>query len=215
MHFITKPRHEPTSSRIHGLINHFPSSRLSLWAFYPPAFFLSSLPFFFFFFFFFVNLQWKKIWIRALRGGHARCCSEYGGLHLIESEESPIKIPCSDGGYGSCLIITRVCLSFAFFDGWVEGGGLVDGWEDARLPSRPSVRPRRVVRRRSVLAVCVCVCVCAARCSSSSDIELCRFPPFLLSVCWLPAEDLLDPASFPLLPLSHPSASAAAAGTRR
>lgn len=32
-----------------------------------------------------------KLWITALRGGHARSCSEYGGSRLIESEESPIR----------------------------------------------------------------------------------------------------------------------------
>lgn len=44
--------------------------------------------------------------ITALRCGHARSCSEYGGMYLLDSEDASIKTASSDGWYGSYLIIT-------------------------------------------------------------------------------------------------------------
>lgn len=54
--------------------------------------------------YFFFTFRVKKKH-ELVRGGHARSCSEHGGLHLIESEESSIKIPRSDGLYRSFLLI--------------------------------------------------------------------------------------------------------------
>lgn len=44
--------------------------------------------------------------ITALRCGHARSCSEYGGMYLLDSEDASIKTASSDGWYGSYLLIT-------------------------------------------------------------------------------------------------------------
>lgn len=95
--FIIKIQHKTISILTKRLINNFSPVSLFSTVF---VFFKSSS---------------GKIWITALRCGHARSCSEYGGLHLIESEESPIKIPWSNGWYGSYLVITLVCCQWRVF----------------------------------------------------------------------------------------------------
>lgn len=155
LQFIITTQHETISVSIKRLINNFPSPLLS-------SVCLSVR--------LFCDPPVRESWMWALRGGHARSCSEYGGLHLLESEESPVKIPASN---------RLVRLLSHYYSRVLQCGGFLSGlWWNAVMFAAVLSLQRQTAER--VYIYCMYL-----QCSSSSSSSVRSVATFSL---FIPAE---------------------------